>query len=67
MKANEHQVNIGLKRQLWTEKDITRSITLYSASAGAYKLLKKQNFPIPSVRTLQSWAEKLEIKKKENL
>ena len=39
----------GTKRLNWTEEDIARSITLYSASAKAYKLLKKKMFPLPSV------------------
>jgi len=51
----------GTKRLNWTEKDIARSITLYSASAKAYKLLRKKMFPLPSVRTLQWWAKKIEI------
>ena len=51
----------GTKRLNWTEEDIARSITLYSASAKAYKLLKKKAFPLPAVRTLQCWAKKLDI------
>lgn len=34
---------------------------MYSASAKGYKLLKKNNFPLPAIRTLQDWAQKIEI------
>lgn len=51
----------GLTKQKWTENDIAHSITLYSASAKGYKLLKKKNFPLPAIRTLQDWAQKIEI------
>jgi len=55
----------GNKRMNWSEDDIARSITLYSASAKAYILLRKKMFPLPSVRTLQWWAKKNKIKKNE--
>ena len=55
----------GTKRMVWTEDDIAKSITLYSASAKAYILLRKKMFPLPSVRTLQWWAKKNKIKLKE--
>uniref|UniRef100_A0A034VU60 Transposable element P transposase n=1 Tax=Bactrocera dorsalis TaxID=27457 RepID=A0A034VU60_BACDO len=51
----------GSKRQIWTQTDIANSITLYSASAKGYRLLRRSNFPLPAVRTLQSWAQKVEI------
>lgn len=51
----------GDKRQNFTEEDIAQSITLYSASAKAYKLLRKKHFPLPSVRTLQRWSQKLDM------
>ncbi|XP_017475489.1 PREDICTED: uncharacterized protein LOC108365818 [Rhagoletis zephyria] len=43
----------AMKRQTWTEEDIAQSITLYAASPKAYRLLYKQDFPLPGVRTLQ--------------
>lgn len=48
-------------KKRWTEADIASSITLYSTSAKAYKLLRKKQFPLPSIRTLQRWAERLDI------
>lgn len=51
----------GARKQKWSENDIAHSITLYSASAKGYKLLKKNNFPLPAIRTLQDWAQKIEI------
>lgn len=39
-------------KKRWTEADIASSITLYSTSAKAYKLLRKKQFPLPSIRTL---------------
>lgn len=51
----------GIKRTNWTEEDITQGITLYAASAKLYKLLYKQHFPLPAIRTLQAWAQKVHI------
>ena len=51
----------GNKRLNWTQNDIASSITLFSASSKCYRLLRKKNFPLPAVRTLQHWAEKLDI------
>lgn len=51
----------GNKRQNFTEADIAQSITLYSTSSKAYRLLRKKHFPLPSVRTLQRWAQKLDM------
>lgn len=51
----------GDKRQNFTEADIAQSITLYSTSAKAYRLLKNKHFPLPSVRTLQRWSQKLNV------
>ena len=51
----------GDKKQNFTGADIAQSITLYSTSAKAYKLLSKKYFPLPSVRTLQRWSQKLDM------
>jgi len=50
----------GFKRRVWTEEDIAESIPLYSASPKLYKLLYRKKFPLPSVRTLQRWANKID-------
>ncbi|XP_036318455.1 uncharacterized protein LOC118733236 [Rhagoletis pomonella] len=49
------------KRQYWDENDIAQSITLRAASAKAYKLLYRKGFPLPSIRTLQKWAQKIDV------
>lgn len=49
----------GARKQKWSENDIAHSITLYSASAKGYKLFEKNNFPLPAIRTLQDWAQKI--------
>ncbi|XP_049314813.1 52 kDa repressor of the inhibitor of the protein kinase [Bactrocera dorsalis] len=49
----------GNKRRNWKEEDIAMSITLYSTSPKAYKLLRRNNFPLPGVRTLQWWSKKI--------
>lgn len=51
----------GVKRIRWTEEDVTQGITLYATSAKLYKLLYRKNFPLPAVRTLQTWAQKVNI------
>ncbi|XP_050336474.1 52 kDa repressor of the inhibitor of the protein kinase [Bactrocera neohumeralis] len=51
----------GNKRRNWKEEDIAMSITLYSTSPKAYKLLRRNNFPLPGVRTLQWWSKKIGI------
>lgn len=48
-------------KSTWTEEDIAKSVTLYAASAKAYKLMYKRKFPLPHIRTLQRWAEKVNV------
>jgi len=55
------KLKAGEKRLMWTEDDIAQSITLYSASAKLYKLLYRKKFPLPAIRTLQKWAQKVDI------
>ena len=49
----------GVKRLNWTDEDIAKSITIYSASPKT--LLRKKQFPLPITRTLNSWAQKCDI------
>lgn len=51
----------GDKRQNFNEADIAQSVTLYSTSAKAYRLLQRKKFPLPSIRTLQRWSRKLDV------
>lgn len=55
------KLKAGAKRTKWTEEDIAEAITLYAASAKLYKLLYRKKFPLPAVRTLQAWAQKVSI------
>ncbi|KRG06693.1 uncharacterized protein LOC26527160 isoform X2 [Drosophila mojavensis] len=49
------------RRQNWNTDDIARSIIFYSASPNGYRLLRRNNFPLPAIRTLQHWAQKIDI------
>lgn len=49
------------RQQTWSEDDIAKSITFYSTSSKLYKILKKQNFPIPSEQILQCWIKKIQL------
>lgn len=55
------KLKAGIKRTKWTEEDITQAITLYATSAKLYKLLHRKQFPLPAVRTLQAWGQKVHI------
>lgn len=55
------QLKAGNRRQNYKQEDIAQSITLYATSAKAYRFLKINNFPLPSVRTLQRWSQKLDV------
>lgn len=46
----------------WSVEDIASSISLYSAGAKAYRLLKKRQHPLPAISTLKVWASKIELK-----
>lgn len=46
---------------MWSEADIAQSITWYSASAKTYRFLQRNDFPLPAIRTLQRWAQKIDI------
>ncbi|XP_049308871.1 uncharacterized protein LOC125777688 [Bactrocera dorsalis] len=48
----------GNKRRNWKEEYIAKSITLCSTSPKVYKLLRRNHFPLPGVRTLQWWSKK---------
>nr|AGL76355.1 transposase [Drosophila buzzatii] len=49
------------RRQNWNVDDIARSITFYSASPKGYRLLRRNKFPFPAIRTLQHWAQRIDI------
>ena len=51
----------GDKMQHFVKEDIAQSITSYSTSSKAYKLPRNKHFPLPSVRTLQRWSQKLDV------
>ncbi|XP_067637812.1 THAP domain-containing protein 1-like [Eurosta solidaginis] len=57
-KGQVEKMKTGNKTKNWQEEDIAKSATLYSAIPRAYKLLRKKNFPLPAVRTLQWWSQK---------
>lgn len=60
-KGQISKLKSGVKRTKWTEEDVTQAITLYAASAKLYKLLLRKQFPLPAVRTLQAWGQKVHI------
>lgn len=52
----------GNKRQIWSEEDIAHSINLYAENSKMYRHLYRNQFPLPAVRTLQSWTQKFKSK-----
>lgn len=50
------------KKARWKAEDISSAMSLYSAGARSYRLLRKRNFPLPAPSTLRRWAKQIEIK-----
>lgn len=70
MQAIDQVFTSGQKRKLlnpnkrihWNWEDISYGISLHSTGPRAYRKLYNDNFPLPSVNTLNRWARKLQFR-----
>lgn len=44
-------------KNCWTRKDMAEALKLYDCSPAAYDLLRKKDFPFPSVSTVKAWKD----------